>query len=174
MTIRTKSKRTLNLRGLRGVGRPSFVKRTPGRGRKAWVPQPRDFALIRQAAERGLTLRQAASLLGINVATLEKARHDYPEIDEAWDAGKSRGTFVIATALFNQAKAGNVAAQTFFLKNVPAEKWRSEPKDELLPGGVLGSATNPVNLVVKFTKPTKHADQALKAESDVAEIEHQN
>ena len=72
---------------------------------------------IEKMAERGLTLQQIANCLEWSVATLIKRRIESPEMVEALDRGRDQGVKMVANALFENAMAGNLGAQIFFLKN---------------------------------------------------------
>lgn len=96
-----------------------------------WIPTPEILQQIESHAARGLTEEQIAYCLDIAPPTLSTKKKTYPEIDKAIKKGSGKGILVIANALFENGKAGNVAAQIFFLKN--RAKWSdtAHENDEL-------------------------------------------
>lgn len=87
------------------------VKRPPGR-----PPVELDLALIEELAGRGLTHIQIADSLGISPRTLFKHKNEDEAVAEAVKRGHARGVSVVANALMEQVKKGNVTAQIFYLK----------------------------------------------------------
>lgn len=77
---------------------------------------PISIETVEALASRGLTLEQVADNLNIERTTFYLRRKSDPEIEEAYNRGRSKGVQVIANALFEDAKKGNTAAQIFFLK----------------------------------------------------------
>ena len=69
-------------------------------------------------------MEQIALNIGINVSTLYAKKKEIDELAEAIKRGQAKGIAVVTNALMKSAKAGNVTAQIFFLKNRDAENWR--------------------------------------------------
>jgi hypothetical protein len=68
-------------------------------------------------AGRGLTIEQIANCLGIGLSTLHNKRNQYQELEDAIKRGRDKGISIVANSLFENAKAGNIVAEIFYLKS---------------------------------------------------------
>lgn len=68
--------------------------------------------------------------MGVNVATLYRYKQSYCEICNALKKGKDVVDYEVENALVQQAKAGNVTAIIFWLKNRRPDKWRDKPVED--------------------------------------------
>jgi len=73
-------------------------------------------------AAAGLTKEEIAGCLGIHYDTLNEKTKMYPEFSEAISRGKCKGIGMMANNLVKLAKAGNAAANIFWLK--ARAKWK--------------------------------------------------
>jgi hypothetical protein len=87
------------------------AKRPPGR-----QPLELDLVTIEDLAGRGLTHAQIADSLGISERSLFNHKNRDDDVREAIRRGQARGVSVVASALMDQVRKGNVTAQIFFLK----------------------------------------------------------
>lgn len=99
---------------------------------------PDEIKKIEALSSRGLTMVQIAACLGISRTTLFARVAESEEVKWALARGRSRGVAEIANSLFDSAKAGNIAAQIFYLKNRDPSTWSNDPKpdgdgEEVLP-----------------------------------------
>lgn len=83
------------------------------RGRKK---VPIDLATVERLASQGLNKAQVAAMIGLSESQWYVREEQEPDIREAYKKGKSKGVLAISNALFEQARAGNVTAQIFYLK----------------------------------------------------------
>jgi hypothetical protein len=67
-------------------------------------------------SSRGLTMEQIADSLGLGARTLYEKEQAFPQLAQAIKAGRAKGISVIANALYECGKAGNITAQIFYLK----------------------------------------------------------
>lgn len=105
----TTRKKTLSKNKAAGIGVPA--KRPPGR-----PPLELNLVDVENLAGRGLTHAQIADSLGISERSLFTHKEHDPAVREAIKRGQSKGVFVVANALMEQVKKGNVTAQIFYLK----------------------------------------------------------
>jgi hypothetical protein len=70
----------------------------------------------------GLTKEEIADCLDMGYSTLFEKEKEYPEFAEAIKRGKSKGIGMMANNLVKLAKAGNAAANIFWLK--ARAKWK--------------------------------------------------
>ena len=75
-------------------------------------------------ASRGLTIEQIAHCCGVSPTTLYERQVEYPELMEAIKRGRSSGIEQIANKLYENAMAGHIVAQIFYLKNRCPEEWQ--------------------------------------------------
>lgn len=73
-------------------------------------------------AADGLTKEEIAGCLGISYVTLNEKTKMFPELLKAINDGKCKGIAMMANNLVKLAKAGNAAANIFFLK--ARAKWK--------------------------------------------------
>ena len=85
-----------------------------------------DPAKVEALAAQGLTHDQICSVLGVNRQTLYRRKTKYSEFSDAISRGRARGIATITNALFQNAKGGNLGAQTFYLKNRDRDNWRDQ------------------------------------------------
>ena len=74
-----------------------------------------DLKKVKRMASRGLTQHQCALALGCSARTVENRLKDDVNFADAWEEGRASGVDDISNALFDEAKAGNVQAQKFYL-----------------------------------------------------------
>jgi hypothetical protein len=79
---------------------------------------------VEDLASRGLSQKQLAIALGINLKTLQKHRKLDHELQSAIDRGQVQGLADVSNSLYENALGGNVTAQIFFLKNRDPDNWR--------------------------------------------------
>jgi hypothetical protein len=90
-----------------------------------------DIEKVEALASRGLSQKQLAIGLGINLKTLQKHRKLDEELQSAIDRGQVQGLADVSNALFENAMAGNVTAQIFYLKNRSPEDWRDRIENRI-------------------------------------------
>lgn len=83
------------------------------RGKKNFVV---DYEKAEALASKGLTNEQICRCLGISETTFYAKMQKDVKFQDIIKKGQAKGIAVIANALFENAKAGNVTAQIFFLK----------------------------------------------------------
>ena len=98
-----------------------------------------DIKEIEALASRGLTIEQVADNLNISRQTVHARFRENSEFEAAYQRGKSKGVAVIANALYDKAKAGNLTAMIFFLK---CNGFKEENSLEI-------NNTSPVQFVIK-------------------------
>jgi len=79
---------------------------------------------VEDLASRGLSQKQLAIAMGINLKTLQKHRKLDQELQSSIDRGRVKGLADVSNSLFENALGGNVAAQIFYLKNRDPDNWR--------------------------------------------------
>jgi hypothetical protein len=93
-------------------------------GKRGKPLQKFDLELVEKLAARGLSYKQLAIALGMNIKTVKKHRTLNPALQEAIDRGRVKGLTEIANSLFESALNGNTTAQIFYLKNRSPDDWR--------------------------------------------------
>ena len=88
-------------------------------------------AVLANWARIGLTDEQIAHNMGISPSTYYVWKKKYPEISESIKDGKDVIDAVVVNALIKQAKAGNMQAITFWLRNRMPEYFRDNSYKEL-------------------------------------------
>ena len=83
-----------------------------------------DLEKVEELASRGLTYRQLATALGINLKTIQKHKQINQELQAAIDLVRAKGLAEVSNSLFESATGGNVTAQIFYLKNRSSDDWR--------------------------------------------------
>jgi len=83
-----------------------------------------DLEKVEELASRGLTYRQLATALGVNLKTIQKHKKINQELQAAIDLGRAKGLAEVSNSLFESATGGDVTAQTFYLKNRSPDDWR--------------------------------------------------
>ncbi len=68
-------------------------------------------------AARGLSQEQIAIMIGVDRDTIGKYKKINSDFSAALELGKAKGIAAVTNSLFETAKKGNVAAQSFYLKN---------------------------------------------------------
>lgn len=84
---------------------------------------------VEQLAAQGLSQKQIAQYFGIAEKTLIERKRDQKEFLKYLQRGQSKGIAAMTNALFKTGMAGNVAAQTFFLKNKAGWKDKLETEN---------------------------------------------
>lgn len=92
-------------------------------GRPKWEVTPEVLEKVEALAAQGLTQDQIARSMGISPDTLYERKKDNAEFSEAIKAGQAKGIATITNSLFKAAKAGNITAQIFYLKNRAPKDW---------------------------------------------------
>ena len=93
--------------------------------------KPENLLRLQGWAIDGLIDAQIAENIGIGESTLAHWKARSKAIREALKKGKDSADREIENALFETAKAGNVTAQIFWLKNRKAQQWRDGKSLEL-------------------------------------------
>ena len=93
-------------------------------GKRGKPLQKFDLELVEKLAARGLSYKQLAIALGMNIKTVKKHRTLNPALQEAIDRGRVKGLTEIANSLFESALNGNTTAQIFYLKKRSPDDWR--------------------------------------------------
>jgi hypothetical protein len=96
----------------------------PTKSKRGKPLQKFDLELVEKLAARGLSYKQLAIALGMNIKTVKKHRTLNPALQEAIDRGRVKGLTEIANSLFESALNGNTTAQIFYLKNRSPDDWR--------------------------------------------------
>ena len=76
-----------------------------------------DLDKIEKLAAIGLNQKQVADSLGISEDTVTRRKRTNKDFAAALARGQAKGIAKVANAMFDTAVAGNVSAQTFFMKN---------------------------------------------------------
>lgn len=111
-----------------------------------------DLGRVTELAAQGLTHEQIAAALGISRTTLQARKAESEQFAQAIEKGQALGIEAVSNALFENAKAGNVTAQIFFLK--ARAKWKDrhdaeDPEDD---------TAQPVAVTVEVKSGRKRAD----------------
>lgn len=108
-------------------------------GNARWVVTETGIKMVEDLTARGVTLTNIARALGMDTATLRLVRHRQPEVEEAYQRGKSREEEALVGNLRRAANDGNVVAAIFLLKARHAYK-EGQPMEvnvSVNTGGVL-------------------------------------
>lgn len=106
-------------------------KKTFTKNKHLYWTSPQGLTLIRGWARDGLTDEEIARNIGISRSTLYEWKKKYPDLSNTLKEGKDYADYEIENALFNAAKAGNVTAMIFWLKNRRPSKWREKVEDSM-------------------------------------------
>ncbi len=98
----------------------------PGRPLKKF-----DLKKVEELAARGLSLKQLAIALDVNIKTIQKHKKIDNELNEAIDRGRVQGLATISNALYQNAVNGNISAQIFYLKNRASEEWKDKFENKI-------------------------------------------
>ena len=82
--------------------------------------------LINGWARIGLTNKEIAEKMGINVSSLYTWRKRFPEIDKALREGQELVNFKVLNALVKKALQGDTSAMIFWLKNRMSDLFRDQ------------------------------------------------
>lgn len=93
---------------------------------KEWL-KPENLILLQGWKRDGLTDEQIAHNIGINVRTLSRWKVQHSQIRQALKIGKQTACYIIENELFKKAKAGNMTAIIFYLKNNWSSKYNDSP-----------------------------------------------
>jgi hypothetical protein len=85
-----------------------------------------DINRAEMLAARGLNMEQIAYCCGVAPSTLYERKAEIVELAEAIKRGQAKGLAEITNALYENAKAGNLGAQIWYLK--VRGRW-TEPKE---------------------------------------------
>lgn len=92
-----------------------IVEETPYRSdRNKMLPWRFTLDDVEDQARRGLTYGQIAGLMGMSDAAFAQRRKKYPEIEEAFLCGRSKGISKVAETLYEAAISGEDMASTRF------------------------------------------------------------
>ena len=92
-------------------------------GKKSAIEITDDLiAKAESLAASGLTIEEIAGCLGMGERTLYEKKASYPQLKQAISDGHHKGIGMMANNLVKLAKAGNAAANIFWLK--ARAKWR--------------------------------------------------
>lgn len=108
--------------------------------------KPENLLRLQGWAIDGLIDAQIAENIGIGESTLAHWKAKSKAIKEALKKGKDSADREIENALFETAKAGNVTAQIFWLKNRKAQQWRDGKSLEL--AGQIETAPQDFRIVI--------------------------
>lgn len=108
--------------------------------------KPENLLRLQGWAIDGLIDAQIAENIGIGESTLAHWKARSKAIKEALKKGKDSADREIENALFETAKAGNVTAQIFWLKNRKAQQWRDGKALEI--AGQLETACQDLRIVI--------------------------
>ena len=75
-----------------------------------------DLKQIEALAARGLTQAEICAVVGISESTLYRLKRKMTEMTDAIKRGRAQGHAVVANALYESAKGGNVTACVWFEK----------------------------------------------------------
>lgn len=98
--------------------------------RSKWEEVKEKLVLVEGWARDGLTNEQIAEKLGINPDTLYQYQKKYPEFSETLKKGKEIVDFQVENALLENALAGNVTAQIYWLNNRKPKQWKNKRENE--------------------------------------------
>ena len=76
------------------------------------------------ALEAGADMAIAAKIVGVSRQALYKRMQKYPKFRQQVEEAKAVADEIIVRSLYQAAKAGNVTAMIFWLKNRRAREWR--------------------------------------------------
>jgi|TARA_R100001530_G_scaffold29784_1_gene23383 hypothetical protein len=112
-------------------------------GPKGHKPTDDSREEVRRLAGFGIPGEDIALVVGVSRPTLIK--HYRTELDD----GVAKANAHVAGFLFNQARAGNVSAQIFWLKT--RARWKEPPVEHTGEGG------GPIGFAVEYVKAKKNA-----------------
>lgn len=131
-------------------------------GTPLWIPTQKDIDDVEESAASGLTIKQIVTVLGIGESTFyEKKANDYPELQEAFKRGKTKGIADVVNVLHEKAISGDNTAIIFFLTNRDRENWQNTQKREHTgkDGGPIQTETQKViRVTAKKTDDPKPKD----------------
>lgn len=87
-----------------------------------------DVEAVEQLAHLGLNDAQISDALGISADTLRRRKQDSEAVEAALRRGRALAVAAVANALYDNALAGNVRAQIFFLKSRGGWRERVAPE----------------------------------------------
>jgi len=97
---------------------------------KKWLESD-NLLLLQGWKYKGLTDKQIADNIGINVRTLDKWKVKYRQIGQSLKRGKEHANYAVENALLKKALSGNTTAMIFWLKNNYREKYSDSQKTPL-------------------------------------------
>lgn len=109
--------------------------------------KPENLLRLQGWAIDGLIDAQIAENIGIGESTLAHWKARSKAIRESLKKGKDSADREIENALFETAKAGNVTAQIFWLKNRKAQQWRDGKALELA-GSIEEKASHDIRIQI--------------------------
>lgn len=100
--------------------KPKSKHRRPGPKKKRGQPKkvigPREIRLIRKWSAAGATKEQIAGALGMSHETYCQRQNENPDISEAFDQGKGKGTIDLSGKAYSMAMRGNKDLLKFLLE----------------------------------------------------------
>jgi len=97
---------------------------------KKWL-ESENLLLLQGWKTKGLTDKQIADNIGINVRTLDKWKVKYRQIGQSLKRGKDHANYAVENALLKKALSGNTTAMIFWLKNNYRDKYSDSQKTPL-------------------------------------------
>ncbi len=117
------------------------LMRNPRPGRPQKKATAEIIKKVELLASRGLTERQICTCIGWCADTFILRKKSQPKLDDALKRGQASGIAQVTNALFENALAGNLGAQCFYLKNRAG--WSDTVKAEISnPDGTLKNIWN--------------------------------
>ena len=71
--------------------------------RREWWPDAENLKTIKECGRRGLNFKMTALAVGISASTWSHKTKQYPQMLQAWEAGRALGAFEVGGALFKNA-----------------------------------------------------------------------
>jgi len=135
---------------------------------KKWL-ESENLLLLQGWKHKGLTDKQIADNIGINVRTLDKWKAQYRQIGRALKKGKEHANYAVENALFEKAIGGNTTAMIFWLKNNYREKYsdsQTTPLEEQLTKEQIRRTKADADMAESKAKITKAQEEALIGDED--------
>lgn len=120
--------------------------------------------LARQWRREGVSLGEIAKRFRVHVNTVVQWRKSYPEFADALKYGIEEANSFVESALFQNAIAGNLGAQIFWLKNRMPDRWKDKPLEEQ--PGADDKINAIVSAITQVAKDTVDATQSEAGESN--------
>lgn len=112
----------------------------------------------------GLRMPEIARFWNVSPRTLDLWSKRYPDFEAEIDRGRQEADVTVIKALLDQARAGNMTACIFWLKNRHPENWRDRRELEV-DGEIRGS--HPITQII--FEADSHPQDTTDAERDLSE-----